>query len=72
MFQVMQVLYVQWDRHPHRWVWKMRNSHFEEHHWRKSSQWWALTRIHAQAIVTDVHIDRSFRDHCYSTVAEGW
>eukprot|EP00884_Botryococcus_braunii_P000625 jgi/Botrbrau1/10563/Bobra.0343s0011.1 len=61
-----------WDRHPHRWVWKMRNEQFEEHHWRKSSQWWALSRKHAEAIVEDVLIDQSFRKHCYSTIEEGW
>jgi Core-2/I-Branching enzyme len=66
------VLWGQWDRHPHRWVWKMKNAYFDEHHWRKSSQWWALSREHAETIVEDVLIDQSFRKYCYSTIEEGW
>ncbi len=35
-------------------------------HWRKSSQWFALTRKHAELVVRDTELLPTFRQHCHS------
>ena len=41
-------------------------------HWRKSSQWFAISRDHAQAMVDDSAVDDIFRKDCYPTQEDGW
>lgn len=38
--------------------WKLRE------HWRKSSQWFALTRKHAQLVLEDTHVLDLFQRYC--------
>lgn len=63
---------MQWERHVHRWIDRMANEHLSKDHWRKSSQWFALTRAHAQLVVDDTIIDGIFRKDCYPTREDGW
>ena len=62
----------QWERHVHRWIDRMASNHLSKDMWRKSSQWFALTRAHAQVIVDDTIIDGIFRRDCYPTREDGW
>ena len=41
-------------------------------HWRKSSQWFAVSRAHADLIVNDPNVDPIFRKECYPTRDDGW
>ena len=63
---------VQWERHVHRWIDRMASEHLTKENWRKSSQWFALTRAHAQIVVEDTIIDAIFRKDCYPTREDGW
>ena len=38
---------------------------FSPRAWRKSSQWFALTRPHAQLFLDDTVVDAVFRRHCF-------
>jgi hypothetical protein len=38
-----------------------------KHHWRKSWQWWELTRAHAELVLQDTAIDDVFRQYCHET-----
>jgi hypothetical protein len=38
---------------PHRWSPRMETPRLRAEHWRKSNQWWALTREHAELVVED-------------------
>jgi hypothetical protein len=49
---------------PYRWSPRMQTPHMNASHWRKSSQWFALQRKHAEIIVNDVEIEESFKNHC--------
>jgi hypothetical protein len=49
---------------PYRWSERMKTGHMNSSHWRKSSQWFALQRKHAEIIVNDDEIERSFAEHC--------
>lgn len=41
---------------------------FDARHWRKSSQFFTLTRRHAEAVLADSGIFRAFEEHCWA----GW
>lgn len=41
-------------------------------HWRKSSQWFVLTRPHAQLVLADTHLAESFHRYCYQNFTRGW
>ena len=56
----------------HRWSDKMASDQLTKEHWRKSSQWFAVTREHAQVIVDDVVVYDAFRAHCYPNDADGY
>ncbi|KDD74315.1 hypothetical protein H632_c1407p0, partial [Helicosporidium sp. ATCC 50920] len=47
-----------------RWVPALESAELRLEHWRKSSQWFALTRRHAAAITADRAVERQFRSHC--------
>ena len=49
-----------------RWHPDMNDGQFGKGNWRKSSQWFALTRHHAELSVTETYIDSIFTKHCYS------
>ncbi|KAK9792478.1 hypothetical protein WJX73_003670 [Symbiochloris irregularis] len=61
-----------WERHVHRWIDRMGSEHLSKDMWRKSSQWFALTRAHAQILADDTIIDSIFRKDCYPTTDDGW
>ena len=44
----------------------------KKEHWRKSSQWFGLTRAHAELVIKDTVINAAFHDHCYPTTEDGW
>lgn len=48
-----------------RWNYNMTTDHFNDSHWRKSSQWFVLTRAHAILAVEDQHLKEIFRRFCY-------
>eukprot|EP00879_Flechtneria_rotunda_P017338 GHRR01018162.1.p1 GENE.GHRR01018162.1~~GHRR01018162.1.p1 ORF type:complete len:820 (+),score=269.78 GHRR01018162.1:194-2653(+) len=52
----------------HRWRAAMATHHFGPQHWRKSSQWFALTRQHTLLAVADQHIREIFHRHCYTNL----
>jgi len=53
------------ELHKHRWTPKMEvPGVLEEQHWRKSSQWFSLSRQHVAAILKDTLVYRSFEKHC--------
>ena len=47
-----------------RWSWRMRTERLRAHHWRKSSQWFMLTREHAKMVLEDEEIYRKFEQYC--------
>jgi hypothetical protein len=46
-----------------RWT-KRMEPEVPETQWRKSQQWWTLTRGHVEAVLDDSEIYRAFREHC--------
>jgi len=42
----------------------MTGKYFNESHWRKNKQWFALNRAHVKAIVEDTYIKKRFEEHC--------
>ena len=58
------------------WRWKpeMETELLHIDYWRKSPQWVALNRAHAQDVVNDVHVDAQFAAHCrnYWDAARSW
>ena len=48
-----------------RWSWRMRSAHLRAYHWRKSSQWFMLTREHARVVLEDEEIYRKFEQWCW-------
>ena len=42
----------------------MEQGHFRQEHWRKSAQWSALVRKHAQVVADDVQIADVFSKTC--------
>ncbi|KAK9789383.1 hypothetical protein WJX73_006397 [Symbiochloris irregularis] len=55
----------------YRWHRGMETAALKQHHWRKSAQWIALTRPHAQAVHEDEHVKPRFKEHCWIDV-ENW
>ncbi|PRW32548.1 Transcription initiation factor TFIID subunit 13 [Chlorella sorokiniana] len=53
-----------WRLFEHRWVDRMATHRLKEHHWRKSWQWFALTREHVELILNDTEVDGALRAHC--------
>ena len=49
---------------PYRWSDKMKTEHMNSSHWRKSSQWFALQRKHAEIVVNDQEVEESFKKYC--------
>ncbi len=49
----------------------MATPHFNASHWRKSSQWFVLTRPHAALAIADDHVQEIFRRYCYSNHTHG-
>ena len=39
----------------------MAGPKLKKEHWRKSAQWFALTRYHAELVVSDVEVANAFR-----------
>lgn len=58
------------DMHLRRFTKRMETKHFKVHHWRLSSQWFALKRKHAEVAVADTEINKAFNDHCYPVFEE--
>ena len=44
----------------------METPQFRQDHWRKSQQWWVLSREHAQLVVADRHVKEIFKRYCWS------
>ncbi|KXZ49542.1 hypothetical protein GPECTOR_20g396 [Gonium pectorale] len=51
---------------PARWPPHMATPHLLQSHWRKSSQWFALTRPHAALAVADRHVSEQFARFCFT------
>ncbi|KAI7839849.1 hypothetical protein COHA_006412 [Chlorella ohadii] len=47
-----------------RWRDEMSTETMNGSHWRKSNQFFGLTRRHAEIVLNDVEAERSFREHC--------
>ena len=63
---------VQQQRHERRWHPRMDSPVLHLEHWRKSSQWFAISRAHAQLMIDDGPVDDIFRKDCYPTQEDGW
>ncbi|WIA35554.1 hypothetical protein OEZ86_003979 [Tetradesmus obliquus] len=50
----------------YRWSAALSSERFGKQHWRKSSQWFTLTRPAALLVVADSHVRELFRRHCYT------
>ncbi|KDD76804.1 beta-1,6-N-acetylglucosaminyltransferase enzyme [Helicosporidium sp. ATCC 50920] len=51
-----------------RWSWRMATPELRPTHWRKSGQWFMLTRRHVAAVLGDVRVFRKFERYC----VPGW
>jgi Core-2/I-Branching enzyme len=49
---------------PYRWSDRMKTDHMNATHWRKSSQWFALQRKHAEIVVNDKEVEEKFEKYC--------
>lgn len=49
-----------------RWKTKMATSYLQKEHWRKSQQWFILSRDHAELAVKDQHVKEVFKRHIMS------
>ena len=52
----------------HRWAPQMETAHLKPDHFRKGSQFNALTRLHAQFVAYDNHVWRQFEAFCRTQV----
>lgn len=52
-------------RMAYRWQPAMAAAGVARHHWRKSSQWVALRRRHAEAVLADGPVNNAFASECY-------
>lgn len=59
------ILAVQWERHLYRWQDGMNSKHLNSDMWRKSSEWFGLTRAHAELFANETIVDTAFRRECY-------
>ncbi|KAL4426018.1 hypothetical protein ABPG75_010034 [Micractinium tetrahymenae] len=57
-----------WHKGRSEWRWSnfMKTENMNASHWRKSTQWIGLTRPHAEAVLQDEEIYRSFEAGCWS------
>lgn len=56
-----------WDkRGEDRWSDNMRTDVLDRDHWRKSSQWAAFVRRHAELVAADEHVHEAFKMQCYT------
>lgn len=53
-------------RNIEKWNKHMRTHTLRRGHWRKSSQWFSLTRKHAQVVASDTHVASSLSKECYT------
>lgn len=44
----------------------METDQLKRHHWRKSSQWFVLNRLHAELANADRHVEEQFHRFCYT------
>lgn len=51
---------------PWRWDPKMETDNFKFYMWRKSPQWIAIIRSHAELVLRDEEVYRKFEKHCWS------
>eukprot|EP00798_Chlamydomonas_sp_ICE-L_P022984 gene22984-30172_t len=49
----------------YRWQPLMDTQFFHKKHFRKSSQWVSLSRLHAELVVADRHVEEMFSRYCY-------
>jgi len=56
---------LQLDKSAHRWTDRMETEGLGFEHRRKGSQWFALTRAHAQLVVDDSTINDVFQTFCF-------
>lgn len=49
---------------PERWHPKMESAVLHKENWRKSAEWFAITRDHAQLAADDVAVDLLFQQYC--------
>ncbi|KAL4424305.1 hypothetical protein ABPG75_001606 [Micractinium tetrahymenae] len=62
----------QYSRPPQRlWKKEMETALLKQHHMRKSSQFFGLTRRHAELVVADKDVYTSFKQHCSSYTCGG-
>ncbi|KAL4426019.1 hypothetical protein ABPG75_010035 [Micractinium tetrahymenae] len=54
------------NRFERRWSNIMKTEHMNASHWRKSTQWIGLTRAHAELVLRDEEVYRSFESGCWS------
>lgn len=67
--QMMDTLIVSWiAQRTDPWRFGVRMGYKLRRHWRKSSQWFALTRKHADLIMADTELLDIFKAHCKN----GW
>ncbi|KAL4425157.1 hypothetical protein ABPG77_008262 [Micractinium sp. CCAP 211/92] len=59
------------NRFERRWSDIMKTEHMNASHWRKSTQWFGLTRPHAEAVLRDEEVYRSFEAGCWSNWEPG-
>ncbi|KAL6782791.1 hypothetical protein ACKKBG_A08140 [Auxenochlorella protothecoides x Auxenochlorella symbiontica] len=55
-----------------RWVPEFESASLKLHHWRKSWQWFALSRVHARLVVADVEVEAQFQQHCRPSWVPEW
>ncbi|KAI3427440.1 hypothetical protein D9Q98_010355 [Chlorella vulgaris] len=49
-----------------RWSHEMETEHLKAIHWRKSGQFFGLTRAHAEVVLRDEEVLAAFQQHCWS------
>lgn len=50
----------------------MQTGKFTRGEFRKSMQWFGLTRKHAELVIADVEINREFEEHCHWEGGDNW
>lgn len=55
-----------------RWVPEFETAELKLHHWRKSWQWFALNRLHAQVVLDDSRVERQFELYCKRNWSPEW
>lgn len=60
------------ERGLYRWRPQMATLQFGRQHWRKSSQWFVLSRPHSLLAVADVHVREMLHRYCYSNLTRNY